>query len=146
MVFTDEVVKEIAQKRPRNMADFQNIHGVNRSGQGEIKAEKYGQEFIKVINGFLEKESQEFQEDNEIQKLEETEYAILKALYSDARSVRALAAQFEIKNTSIQKILNFLRIKGLIDSHRDSGRNGILFFSTKEGKKYIHKVQPPGTE
>ena len=62
MVFTDEVVKEIAQKRPRNMADFQNIHGVNRSGHGEIKADKYSEAFIKVINGFLKKESQKFQE------------------------------------------------------------------------------------
>ena len=43
MVFTNEVVQEIAQKKPRTMADFQNIHGVNRSGQGEQKAEKYGE-------------------------------------------------------------------------------------------------------
>ena len=48
MVFTEEQVKEIAQKKPRNKAEFQNIHGVNRSGQGEIKADKYGEAFIRA--------------------------------------------------------------------------------------------------
>ena len=146
MVFTDEEIREIAQKKPRNIADFQNIHGVNRSGQGEIKAEEYGEAFIKVINGFLKKESQKFQEGNEIQKLKETEYAILQVLYSDAKSVRELAEQFAIEKSSIQKILNVLRNIGLIDFHRESGRNAILFFSTPEGKKYFQMVQPPGTE
>ncbi len=146
MVFKDEEIREIAQKKPRNIADFQNIHGVNRSGQGEIKAEEYGEAFIKVINGFLKKESQKFQEGNEIQELEETEYAILQVLYSDARSVGELAEQFAIEKSSIQKILNVLRNIGLIDSHRESRRNGILFFSTPEGKKYFQMVQPPGTE
>ena len=146
MVFTNEVVKEIAQRRPRTMGDFQNIHGVNKSGYGQIKAEKYGEVFIKHINGFLEKESQKFQEVNEIQELGETEYAILKALYSDARSVKELTVQFEIENSIIKTILRFLNRHRFIACHRVSVRNGDLFFSTKEGQKYIDNMPSPGTE
>ena len=145
MVFTEEQVKEIAQKKPRNKAEFQNIHGVNRSGQGEIKADKYGEAFIKLIKDFLIQKSQEFQEGNEIQELEETEYAILKALYSDAKSVNELRVQFEIENPRIQNILRQLTRKGFIKLHRYS-RNRTQYYSTEKGKEYTDNMLPPGTE
>lgn len=46
IIFHDSTLKEMAQKRPKNMDELLEISGV-----GRIKASVYGDEFIKEING-----------------------------------------------------------------------------------------------
>ena len=141
MVFTNEVVQEIAQKKPRTMADFQNIHGVNRSGQGEQKAEKYGEAFIKVINGFLTKKEKAFMAENNFPALNETEYAILKSLYSDAKTEKQIGIQFAIGNWIVRSTLKSLRDKNLIKFYTHASVTS--YYATKEGQKYIDEIPHP---
>ena len=123
------------------MADFQTIHGVNRSGQGEQKAEKYGEAFIKVINGFLTKKEKKFRAENSFPALNETEYAILKSLYSEAKTVKQIGLQFAIGNGTVRSTLKSLRDKNFIKFYTHASATS--YYATKEGQKYIDETSPP---
>ena len=51
VIFHDSTLREMAQKRPRSLADLSHISGV-----GERKREAYGQAFLDVIAMFEEEE------------------------------------------------------------------------------------------
>ena len=45
MIFSDATLKDMAQRRPRTLADFYEVSGV-----GDVKARKYGARFLEEIN------------------------------------------------------------------------------------------------
>ena len=45
MIFSDATLKDMAQRRPRTLADFYEVSGV-----GDVKARKYGARFLEAIN------------------------------------------------------------------------------------------------
>ncbi len=49
MVFSDATLREICAKKPLNRMDFLSISGV-----GEVKAERYGKQFLALVREFLE--------------------------------------------------------------------------------------------
>jgi ATP-dependent DNA helicase RecQ len=54
IVFSDRTLHEIARYFPRNVTEFQKIHGV-----GQHKFAAYGQRFLEVVNEFCEQNSDE---------------------------------------------------------------------------------------
>ena len=48
VVFTDASLREMSVKKPRSLPEFLNISGV-----GSRKAERYGREFIAVIEKYV---------------------------------------------------------------------------------------------
>lgn len=49
IVFSDSSLKDMARKLPENEDEFLDVSGV-----GAVKLERYGEEFLKVITGFIE--------------------------------------------------------------------------------------------
>ncbi len=54
VVFTDASLREMSVKKPRTMQEFLNISGV-----GSRKAERYGRQFISIVEDYLSKNSGE---------------------------------------------------------------------------------------
>ncbi len=51
VVFSNATLQDMARKKPRTMADFQQVSGV-----GEVKATRYGKVFLKRIREFLDEQ------------------------------------------------------------------------------------------
>lgn len=92
-VFSDTTLKEISLKYPETTKELLEINGI-----GEVKAEKYGEQFIKVIKEYIHKNNI-VKEKKEV-NLEEEKYLNYESdqqLYNELKKVRRILANKENK-------------------------------------------------
>jgi ATP-dependent DNA helicase RecQ len=97
LIFNDATLKEIEKNRPQSESDFKSISGIN-----SLKAEKYADDYIKIIKLFNTKK----------RKKKTSNYEETYQLYQGGKSIEEIAEERHIKSTTVISHLCTLVSKG----------------------------------
>ncbi|OIJ15760.1 ATP-dependent DNA helicase RecQ [Anaerobacillus arseniciselenatis] len=111
IIFSDATLKEMCKYYPKTKANMLQIKGV-----GEMKFDKYGEEFLKAIVSFTEENqiSDAGQQANEKpEKIdEEPSYLTTVKMFSDGKEINEIVLQRGLKQTTVEQHL----VQGAMDA------------------------------
>lgn len=113
IIFPDSTLRELSEYLPQNSNEFLKIKGV-----GEAKLERYGEEFLKVINEYIKDNGiisiNKIEDEKDKDKVEKIEsHVITLNMYKEGKSIDEISTERDLKIVTVQDHIIRCALEGL---------------------------------